>query len=224
MINGVACCLYFVVLLKYPDPGIIKSTPEDDASGFFKDIDEDRGAVSICSNDRIRRPLRSKHCRNLDRCVARFDHYCPWISNAIGVNNHHIFLVMLILILVVYYWFYRFVILSLPSSTQPTFFAKMMDILEKERLMCYLFIQAIFYGVWLTFQLIQQIYLICVNMTVNERINKQRYPYFWLEDGQFCNPFDQGSWIKNVKDFLYPSVDWMNVFYLEVTPNEIVVT
>lgn len=49
----------------------------------------------ICVTCRIVRPLRAKHCSVTDRCIEVFDHYCPWVGNAIGKRNRHTFLVFL---------------------------------------------------------------------------------------------------------------------------------
>ena len=46
---------------------------------------------------KIVRPLGSKHCGVLNKCVSRFDHYCPWVGNAIGKANIRDFLTFLIL-------------------------------------------------------------------------------------------------------------------------------
>lgn len=51
----------------------------------------------ICVTCRIVRPLRAKHCAVTDRCIEVFDHYCPWVGNAIGKRNRHTFLVFLLL-------------------------------------------------------------------------------------------------------------------------------
>lgn len=58
--------------------------------------------VRICTSCMVRKPLRSKHCGEgmLDHCVGRFDHYCPWVINAIGYQNHQWFLGYLIMALI----------------------------------------------------------------------------------------------------------------------------
>lgn len=45
----------------------------------------------FCVNSFIRKPLRSKYSKISNRLVARFDHYCPWVYNDIGVRNHKLF-------------------------------------------------------------------------------------------------------------------------------------
>ncbi|KAL2181173.1 uncharacterized protein P884DRAFT_213860 [Thermothelomyces heterothallicus CBS 202.75] len=50
----------------------------------------------FCVTCMIRTPLRSKHCRRCQRCVAKHDHHCPWVYNCIGVNNHRHFIIYLV--------------------------------------------------------------------------------------------------------------------------------
>lgn len=49
-------------------------------------------ADHFCINSYIRKPLRSKYSFYNKRLIARFDHYCPWVYNEIGVRNHKVFM------------------------------------------------------------------------------------------------------------------------------------
>lgn len=49
-----------------------------------------------CSTCKIPKLARSKHCRVMDMCVSRFDHYCIWLNRAIGERNYRWFLSYLI--------------------------------------------------------------------------------------------------------------------------------
>lgn len=51
---------------------------------------------TYCLTCRAGKPVRSKHCRFCKRCIAKFDHHCPWTNNCIGAGNHRVFTLYLL--------------------------------------------------------------------------------------------------------------------------------
>ena len=49
-----------------------------------------------CSTCKFTKPARSKHDRFTNKCVAKFDHYCLWINNTVGLYNYRWFLFFLL--------------------------------------------------------------------------------------------------------------------------------
>lgn len=47
---------------------------------------------NFCIHTFVRRPLRSKYSHFSNGLVARFDHFCPWVYNDIGLRNHKLFI------------------------------------------------------------------------------------------------------------------------------------
>ena len=92
-----ALVLLFFILVSYTDPGVITGTdiyahlalyPPDGA--LFPIVSKE------CSTCRRLKPARSKHCNATKGCVARFDHWCIWINNAVGLYNVRWFLAFLV--------------------------------------------------------------------------------------------------------------------------------
>lgn len=55
-------------------------------------------SLPYCKMCELHAPPRAHHCRTSGSCVARFDHFCDWIDNSIGVANHKLFVLFLLYI------------------------------------------------------------------------------------------------------------------------------
>ncbi|KAK2624828.1 hypothetical protein QTJ16_006021 [Diplocarpon rosae] len=92
-------CGYFYFCTMFYEPGFVprlggltqQKEVIDELLALWK-FDES----NFCVPCMIRQPLRSKHCKRCNRCVAKHDHHCPWVYNCIGINNHRQFFLYLI--------------------------------------------------------------------------------------------------------------------------------
>lgn len=49
----------------------------------------------VCPTANVCKIARSKYCATTKCNIARFDHFCPWVNNAIGEENYRVFLLFL---------------------------------------------------------------------------------------------------------------------------------
>ncbi|WWD22776.1 palmitoyltransferase AKR1 [Kwoniella shandongensis] len=100
----VACsaCAYNLYRAIRADPGFVpKGTKDAEIKEALEElVDAGRlNGTNFCIMCMAKKPLRSKHCRTCDRCVARFDHHCPWIWNCVGYKNHRSFLLFVLFLI-----------------------------------------------------------------------------------------------------------------------------
>eukprot|EP01029_Cantina_marsupialis_P023128 TRINITY_DN5712_c0_g1_i1.p1 TRINITY_DN5712_c0_g1~~TRINITY_DN5712_c0_g1_i1.p1 ORF type:complete len:541 (-),score=86.75 TRINITY_DN5712_c0_g1_i1:203-1825(-) len=152
------------------------------------------GSHSLCVPCRISKPLRSKHCQYTNNCIERYDHYCPWIHQSVGAGNHIYFIIFLLSAELMGSWF-------LITSVTSVLWSNPFHLIGLFKVLSYLFGSiCVFYGGALLYY---QVSLISKNMTTNEMHNWERYEYLQCDySGKFENPFDQGTWYLNWKDFL----------------------
>ncbi|XP_034948859.1 palmitoyltransferase Hip14 isoform X2 [Chelonus insularis] len=208
------------------DPGIISATHEDKLNTIVE-LAETGGFEphGFCTSCLVRRPIRSKHCSTCDRCVARFDHHCPWINNCIGAHNHKYFLGFLISLL-------GLCIVVLSASVQYWQFECWSNLTDEHKGDNYFVVTAKcdawvmwvaantgLHALWVGALLLCQLYQIMVlGMTTNERMNAGRYEHF-----KHGNPFHRGA-LQNIADFCNlnfcgikarPSSDWLHSFEIK---------
>ncbi|GMI13250.1 hypothetical protein TrVE_jg12571 [Triparma verrucosa] len=92
IIAAVECfgMVFYLFVTATSDPGII---PRKSASQLVESMPlEMKEKMNYCPTCHIVKPLRTKHCRQSDCCIRRFDHHCPWTGNSVGELNYRHFM------------------------------------------------------------------------------------------------------------------------------------
>ncbi|ESO88486.1 hypothetical protein LOTGIDRAFT_219211 [Lottia gigantea] len=172
------------------DPGFLpRNIPEYDQAikqvAHFDEWKQGNNPLSqLCHTCRTVKPVRAKHCRICNRCIKEFDHHCPYIYNCVGYNNRVSFVIFVICVAIngLISIDFGFVIIEFENWN---------------------FRYDYIFGLFLLFiyELIA-FYIACftvvhagLNLTTNERINRNRYKYLKDGKGNYYNPFNRG--VKN---------------------------
>jgi palmitoyltransferase ZDHHC13/17 len=140
----------------------------------------------LCVTCKIVRPLRAKHCAMSERCVEVFDHYCPWVGNAIGKRNRHTFLGFL--------WLELYALsVSLALACGELRWSLAVGNWDGRVAWLAGFISlAGFVTISVAVLALAQASQVARNVTTNELANWHRYSYLQDGRGSFANPFNRG--------------------------------
>ena len=227
---------YYRCWLSDPGVAIIDRTHQLDTVIKMSEVDGYFDAKSFCSTCLIRKPLRSKHCSHCNKCVARFDHHCPWVGNCIGSKNHRHFVWFLMSVivnlsvflhLVFVYWKDRVTVTPAKNPEDASWLLDASDIIIKGLSLSGLMTLGAIIGfillVWTICLLGSQLYLVLwKGMTTNESMNSRRYDHFRHdESGKPISPFHRGCCyncvdffeLKFMRKFMQTDIkDWRHVY------------
>lgn len=147
--------------------------------------------LSFCHTCHIIKPLRSKHCRALNRCVLLFDHHCPFLGNTIGLYNYRYFLL------------YLFSFMIGEGLFTITWITYVKRAATKEWGKIIIFVYFNIFTFMVLSLLFYHLSLISKNLSTNEHLNIWRYTYLRDEFGRFHNRFDKGRY-ANFMSRLFP--------------------
>ncbi|CCJ30506.1 unnamed protein product [Pneumocystis jirovecii] len=142
----------------------------------------------------LRRPLRSRHCKLCSRCVARFDHHCPWAGNCIGLKNHKSFIIYIVMlqigiVLFIRLLFIHYGVLSISGLPKGCFVSS--ELLCKPFLLdsftTILALWVILQFVWVMLLLAVQFFQISLSITTNEARNLYKYGFMNEVEHNFRN-------------------------------------
>mmetsp|Transcript_8952 Transcript_8952/g.13456 ORF Transcript_8952/g.13456 Transcript_8952/m.13456 type:complete len:728 (-) Transcript_8952:148-2331(-) len=222
---AVTIVLWVVVVWIRTDPGMV-DTRADDFDEVMKQSILSGGtapsATTYCRTTLVKKPIRSKYCTSSGFVVARMDHHCVWLNNAVGYGNHRMFMLLLYSHLFTNVATLALFIRALHRDTSTAAASVVTGELISQRMLLLtaltVFLLIISCGILVL--VVEQTHNIVTNMTTNEKVNRARYWWMKGPDGKPLNRFDRGP-VTNILEFLgVPGyhIDYMTIMSIPSSP------
>eukprot|EP01052_Picozoa_sp_SAG31_P027401 SAG31_NODE_2564_length_5468_cov_78.362316_1_plen_323_part_00 len=143
----VGVLLYVVVMIYLTlawatEPGIVHVLTHNGQKWYI----QCRGSVPAQEYELI--DFRAKFCRETGNCIENFDHFCPWVGNAVGIRNYRYFVLFVgnVNLLAVYIFTTSIIYIVLqvaatrPNESVPSFMLFAWDSLPALILVAYAFV------------------------------------------------------------------------------------
>ena len=158
--------------------------------------------AKFCLTCNILRPPGTSHCSSCNNCIEKYDHHCPYVGNCIGYNNYKVFIGFLfslyfytiIVFILIFYVILKQCdeIANLLKNTIDECFSK-----EKVNWGIALVSANFLKFVFLTYLVYYHTRFVIMNTSTY--IDSKMDDVLLL----YSNPFDRGSYKKNIKSLLY---------------------
>ncbi|XP_042222045.1 palmitoyltransferase ZDHHC17-like [Homarus americanus] len=212
------------------DPGVITADQAQKYQTIIELAERDGFDPQwFCSTCLVRRPIRSKHCSVCNRCIAKFDHHCPWVGNCIGANNLKYFIGYLIMLCAMSCFVVQGCFSFWNGACNIDFskqgiWSSLGSVGTCEPWVAWVGANATLHALWVATLLGCQLYQVLIlGMTTNERMNCYRYKHFQVgKKGEVRSPFHHGVW-QNLQDLLNwqcfgifkpDRTDWLHIYTL----------
>lgn len=152
--------------------------------------------LRYCTICKINQPLRAKHCSKCNRCIATYDHHCPFLGVCIGERNRRLF-----------YWY----IIVQFFECLLGFYICIDEIdndksgnewLKHNTLNVVLGLLALVFGLFVLSLVSCQTALAWKNLTTFEVLRWTKIYYLWNFE-KYQSPFDRGC-VRNFSDYCLP--------------------